>query len=221
MAPGPTGATTFDAQLTGRPCPSRPWSPARISWSASALSRPAPFPLPLFRPLEANPGMGLLPPGINMDRPKIFSKNHFRKNTPRVMGPGHQHFIYGRLAGPYCRRFKHFTAPLGLPMDAPFCGPWRGCGGPQRRRFILPGGGHWSWEEDYESHNHPKVREVIESFIIIDRPVRSAGRDILGHPLFPVFGDYCQVDLFCLTYPEEDKTRLLKFRSKSEFIGGF
>jgi hypothetical protein len=57
--------------------------------------------------------------------------------------------------------------------------------------------------------------------ISIDRPVLCPGREILGHLLFPVFGDYCQVDLFSLTYPEADKILLFKFGSKSEFVGGF
>ncbi len=79
----------------------------------------------------------------------------------------------------------------------------------------------WSWKENNEFQHHPKVPEVIQSFNIIDRPVLCPGREILGHLLFPVFGDYCQVDLFSLTYPEEDKILLLKFGSKSEFMGGF
>ena len=51
----------------------------------------------------------------------------FQKINPGIIHTGdgtrRQYFIYGRLAGPHCRRFKHFTAPLGpFLMDAPFAG---------------------------------------------------------------------------------------------------
>ena len=32
------------------------------------------------------------PPGINMPCPEIFSKNHSRDNTPRVMGPAPKNY---------------------------------------------------------------------------------------------------------------------------------
>ena len=82
-------------------------------------------------------------PLVKMPRPEIFSKNHSRENTPPGDGTRHQHFIYGRLAGPYCRRFKHFTAPLGLPMDTPFAGRGGAVSGSQPRRFIFPGERSW------------------------------------------------------------------------------
>jgi hypothetical protein len=119
----------------------------------SSARDPTPAPrvhVPLFRPLEANPETGLLPPRYQYARSENFFKKSFPGNYPPGDGTRHQHFIYGRLAGPYCRRFKHFTAPWVFPMDAPFCGPWWGCGGPQRRRFIFPGGeglgaDSWCW----------------------------------------------------------------------------
>jgi hypothetical protein len=50
------------------------------------IHRSVATPVPLFRPLEVNPETGLLPPGINMFRTEIFSKNHSRERDPPGYG---------------------------------------------------------------------------------------------------------------------------------------
>jgi hypothetical protein len=132
-------------------CPGRPWSPARGAPASPPPLRQAPFTRPPLPAPGGKPGDGTPTPPVSIWTVRKF----FQKIIPGKIPPGdgtrRQHFIYGRLAGPYCRRFKHFTAPLGLPMDAPFCGPRWGCGGPQRRRFIFPSRGEvlgrisWCW----------------------------------------------------------------------------
>jgi hypothetical protein len=53
---------------------------------------------PSSGPWRQTRGRDSYPPGINMPRAEIFSKNHSRKNIPRVMGPEHKNFktIFGR-----------------------------------------------------------------------------------------------------------------------------
>ena len=139
----PTGAQRIGSP--GPPCPGRPWSPARVSWSAPAASlRQAPFPCtPSSGPWRQTPGLGTSYPPWSRCPVRKF----FQKIIPGIIPPGdgtrRQHFIYGRLAGSHCRRFKHFKGPLHFPIGCRLCGPWRGCGGPQRRRFIFPGERCW------------------------------------------------------------------------------
>jgi len=78
----------------------------------SVTAPPIPF---LSTPLPApggEVGDGLRYPPVKMPCPEIFQKI-IPGIIPLGDGTRRQHFIYGRLAGPYCRRFKHFTAPPG------------------------------------------------------------------------------------------------------------
>jgi hypothetical protein len=82
VAPGPH-RSHHHLSTTYRPPPpylSRPWPPARGYPPTPCCHARPNSPVPLFRPPEANPGMGLLPPGINMPRPEIFFKKPFPGN---------------------------------------------------------------------------------------------------------------------------------------------
>ena len=60
--------------------------------ASPAAASPGPTHVPLFRALEAKSGMGLRYPLVKMSRPEIFSKNHSRGITPRMMGPEPKNF---------------------------------------------------------------------------------------------------------------------------------
>jgi hypothetical protein len=92
--------------------------------------------------------LGLLPPRYQYGPSGNFFKKSFRINPViSLLPPGGtqpQNFIsqIWPVGGPYCRRFKHFTGhPDKLPLVVPFAGPGGDVSGPQRRRFIFPGGG--------------------------------------------------------------------------------
>jgi hypothetical protein len=84
-------------------------------------------------------------PCLNMPPTEIFSKFQSRKNRkyPPLMGPKLKNFISKIWSsGGFLGRFKQFT---GTPdpffsLGAPFAGRGGAVSGPQRRRFIFPGG---------------------------------------------------------------------------------
>ena len=84
VAPGPH-RSHHHRSTTDRPppCPGRPWSPARASRPPRRRAA-GPFTVPLFRPLEAKSGMGLLPPRYQY----APSGNFFKKSFPGKYPPG-------------------------------------------------------------------------------------------------------------------------------------
>ena len=78
-----------------------------------------------------------------MPRPEIFSKNHSRENTPRVMGPGTNILYMADWRGLTAGDLSISLPPWVFPWTPPFAGRGGAVSGPQRRRFILPGGRSW------------------------------------------------------------------------------
>ena len=101
-----------------------------------------PFPqYPSSRPRRQTRRRDSYPPGINMPCPEIFSKNHSRDNTPRVMGPGTNILYMADWRGLTAGDLSISLPPWIFPWTPPFAGRGGAVSGPQRGRFILPGGG--------------------------------------------------------------------------------
>jgi hypothetical protein len=60
--------------------------------ASPAATSPGPSLVPLFRPLEAKSGMGLLPPRYQYDPSGNFSKKSFPGKYPRVIGPAPKNY---------------------------------------------------------------------------------------------------------------------------------
>jgi hypothetical protein len=67
---------------------SPPRRPSALAADAGAPGTRPPLPAPGGKPGDGTP----TPPGINMTRPEIFSKNHSWENTPRLIGPEPNNF---------------------------------------------------------------------------------------------------------------------------------
>jgi hypothetical protein len=100
-----------------------------------------------------NPGMGPIPPLVNMLRADIFSKFRSQGNRPPWPRLSPKNFKTNNPAGVagalgWGRRGiapdrDGASGPLAapLPLGAPFAGRGRAVSGPVRRGFIFPGGG--------------------------------------------------------------------------------
>jgi hypothetical protein len=127
-----TGATT--TVLNGPAPDPLPWPPMVTGPGLPANSRRhagrPPFPVPLFRPREANPRSGTPTPLVKMPRPEIFSKKHFREITPtRVIGPR------ARISR---KKIWWVTQPSGGDCRSFMGHPYLFPGPTPVRRFLIP-----------------------------------------------------------------------------------
>ena len=90
--------------------------------------------------------MGLPTPRYQYAPSGNFFKKSFQIKTPRCWDPWRKISKDKIRPGPALslRQSKQFPGPPALSfLGPPLCRPWRGCGGPQRRRFIFPGERSW------------------------------------------------------------------------------